>query len=135
MYGRSNGWRSRTEITKGGPVRRMWEIYYLVSMRCWGIQPFQKNSPFQRRTGKATKMKFTTYRHQKIKDAHLMMPWGQACHSSWKGNQSLSLELLWMSATPTVFHANQRDETITLTTNASLKRLACGENLLHLQGG
>ena len=42
-----------------------------------------------------------------------MMPCGQACHSSWKGNQSLSLELLWMSATPAAFHANQRDDTDT----------------------
>ena len=40
-----------------------------------------------------------------------MMVCGQACHSGWKGNQSLALELLWMSATPTVFHANQRDDT------------------------
>ena len=45
----------------------------------------------------------------KIKDPHLMTVCGQACHSGWKGNQSLSLELLWMSATPTVFHANQRE--------------------------
>lgn len=40
--GSRNAWRSRTETTRGGPVKRMWEIYYLVSMRCWGIRPFQK---------------------------------------------------------------------------------------------
>lgn len=34
-------------------MKRMWEIYYLVSMRCWRIQPFQneKNRPFQNGKG------------------------------------------------------------------------------------
>ena len=57
-------------------------------------------------------MKFITYRHQtrEHENGYLMLLF-QACHSGWKGNQSLALELLWMSATPTVFHVNQRDGT------------------------
>lgn len=90
---KKNAWRSRTESTRGGTVKRMWEIYYLVSMRCWGIRPFQK-----RRTGKATKMKFITYRHQALTFHLARKP------ISCPGTP------LDDTVTPTVFHVNQSDE-------------------------
>ena len=89
-----NGWRSRTETTKGRTTTRMMrEIYYLVSMRCWRIRPFQEG-----KNGKGNEDEVH----------HVPAP-------------SLSFRLerkpiscpgtpLDDTATPTAFHVNQSDE-------------------------
>ena len=87
--------------------------------------------PRRGRTGKATKMKFITYRHQTRES-------GRPRQRSLDDQHDVELDIPPGKETnllPWNSFGSPTGLTMTLTTNASLKRLACEEGLLHLQGG